>query len=87
MKSACPSAKCISACSRQCAHGQPRPPAATPHEYLSTLRVALPEAEGELSGITDAYTDARYGPAPLANERVSRVNACWWRVRDWLERP
>jgi hypothetical protein len=64
--------------------GQPRPPSATPHEYLATLRQSLPTAGEELSGVTDAYGEARYGPTPVPTERVSRVNAWWAQIKQAL---
>lgn len=63
------------------AMGYPRPEGATPNEHVATLRQALPDREGEVAAITEAYVRVRYGEAPTTEEDLQRVREWWERVR------
>lgn len=64
--------------------GYPRAPQQTPVEYLRTLSMALPNLQGELSDITAAYVEARYGPMPASALAVQSANDAWRRAESVL---
>jgi hypothetical protein len=61
--------------------GFPRPPAATPYEYLPILRCAFPQHGRYLSTITEAYVRAHYGEVPTSNEDLAFIRDCWERIQ------
>ncbi|HOT90491.1 MAG TPA: DUF4129 domain-containing protein [Anaerolineae bacterium] len=59
------------------AEGFPRHDSQTPYEYQSALDPTLPEAQAELSALTQAFVEARYSNHPITPDDVTRqqVNA------------
>ncbi|HSJ53056.1 MAG TPA: DUF4129 domain-containing protein, partial [Anaerolineae bacterium] len=66
--------------------GQPRRPAQTPYEYEASLGGQFPDLEPDLSGLTEAFVEARYSPEPVEPEDVDRVKPLWQRVKAALRR-
>ncbi len=64
------------------AHGLPRSPIQTPHEYGETLKPALPENQTELDSLTDAFIEARYSHHPIAPDQAKQVQSNWQRVQQ-----
>ena len=67
----------LSLCERAAQLGHPRPPGVTPAEYETMLRESLPIVDPELSQVTEAFVEARYGPHPTTQSRVSAVRVQW----------
>jgi Domain of unknown function (DUF4129) len=49
----------------------------TPHEFKERLQQEIPQGELELSGITKAYSEFRYGDEAPDEEEVARVQVDW----------
>ncbi|HYN90015.1 MAG TPA: DUF4129 domain-containing protein [Ardenticatenaceae bacterium] len=60
--------------------GSPRPPQATPAEYLVTLHGLRPDQEADLRALTDAYVAAHYGERQFSREELLALQAAWQRV-------
>ncbi len=56
----------------------------TPYEYSSMLKVHLSEVEEELTELTEAFVEARYGPRPVTQSQAEALQAPWQRVRSSL---
>ena len=76
----------VSAARRAAQAGQPRRPAQTPYEYEASLGEHFPDLEPDLSGLTEAFVEARYGREPVEDEDVARVKPLWQRVTAALRR-
>lgn len=61
--------------------GAPRPPAATPLEYLPHLDSLFPGQRDALRLLTNAYLQVRYGEVPETEEEVRRVTDAWDQIR------
>lgn len=61
--------------------GFTRLPAQTPFDYLPALSGAFPNAQADLSIITNAYVAAHYGEVPDTDEALGQIRAAWDRVR------
>jgi hypothetical protein len=61
--------------------GYPRSRAQTPYEYLQDLCEALPDSQEDVTLITEAYVNARYGHVPDTREELQRIRDCWDRIR------
>lgn len=61
--------------------GYPRSRAQTPYEYLQVLYEALPKSRDDVTVITEAYVNARYGQVPDTREELERIRDCWDRIR------
>ena len=61
--------------------GYPRSRAQTPYEYLKVLYEALPNSHEDVTVITEAYVNARYGQVPDTREELQRIRDCWDRIR------
>jgi hypothetical protein len=57
--------------------GKPRNPAKTPLEFLPALNELFPTLENELSKITNAYMQVRYGELPETRQEVEDVEKAW----------
>lgn len=66
--------------------GLPRDPAATPTEYATTLRRALPEEDPDIAIFTQAFQEARYTHHPIPEETASQVKAVWEHLRGLLKK-
>ena len=64
--------------------GVPRPPEATPYEYLPDLVDLLPQAEVDLRLLTQAYVDAHYHELPVSEADLTRAREAWRRVQRAL---
>jgi hypothetical protein len=64
--------------------GYPRAAYQTPLEYERFLSTALPSLRSELSDITTAYVQARYGPLPPSALAVQAATAAWRRAEPVL---
>jgi hypothetical protein len=64
--------------------GYPRASYQTPAEYLRLLSGALPDLRSELSDITAAYVEARYGPMPASQAAVQAATVAWRRAEPML---
>ena len=63
-------------------HGIARKRAETPYEFRARLDKRLPLAEPELSVVTEAYTETRYGRAMPNEGDVVRVQEAWTQLRQ-----
>ena len=66
--------------------GVERGQAETPLEFAQDLKQTWPEAEAEITELTDAFLQARYTPQPLTPEDVGPVKRTWKRVKASLRR-
>ena len=62
--------------------GRARYPAETPLEYLAQLRKLFPNREAEVSTITHAYIQVRYGGFPEAEATIAQVRESWAALRQ-----
>lgn len=62
--------------------GVPRRQAETPYEFRTRLHRRLPSLEPELSIVTEAYTETRYGVVEPDEDEVVRVREAWRRLRQ-----
>ncbi|MCR4405602.1 MAG: DUF4129 domain-containing protein [Anaerolineae bacterium] len=62
--------------------GFPRPQAATPYEYLPTLRRAFPQHGQEVGSITEAYVQVHYGEVPTSEGALVYLQGCWERIQN-----
>jgi hypothetical protein len=69
---------------RAASAGCPRHISQTPGEYLRTLVQWRPEAQGELSFITEEYVLARYGPPFPAKGILERMVDTWDRLKGLI---
>lgn len=63
------------------ASGYPRPEAATPYEYMTTLTRGFQESEREIRLITEAYVRTHYGQRSFPPEYVQEVRDAWLAIR------
>ncbi len=61
--------------------GKPRPQAHTPLEYLPDLVIIFPELSQDLTLVTSAYLQVRYGEIPETPEALEQVESAWARIR------
>jgi hypothetical protein len=66
--------------------GVERGKAETPLEFAQDLQKTWPEAEAEISELTDAFLQARYTPQPITPEDVGPVKRTWKRIKASLRR-
>ncbi len=64
--------------------GQARNPNQTPLEYRRSLDLQFPDLEPDLSGLTDAFLEARYSAKPLQAEDAQVAKTFWHRLRAAL---
>jgi hypothetical protein len=64
--------------------GLPRRPAQTPDEYRTTLSPNLPQAEGEIDRLTQAFVEARYSQHAVGRDQARQVRASWKQVKAAL---
>jgi hypothetical protein len=65
--------------------GYPRRSSETPYEYDATLGPKLPEAQQELTSLTQVFVEARYSRQTFDREQDRRVRIIWKRVRAALQ--
>ena len=61
--------------------GKPRPQSHTPLEYLPDLATIFPELTQDLTLVTSAYLQVRYGEIPETPEALEQVESAWARIR------
>ena len=66
--------------------GLPRRRPETPAEYARRLGRMVPESTAPLSGITEMYTNMRYGENAMTEEKIDGANALWRALREVLRR-
>lgn len=76
----------LSTARRAAQAGQPRHPAQTPHEYQVSLDSRFPNLEPDLTGLTDAFVQARYSPQPVQEDDAQAVKPLWQRIKTALRR-
>ena len=64
--------------------GRPRQRHQTPYEYAETLTPHLPQDQGEMDALTQAFVEARYSAHPVALDQERRVRDIWRRVKAAL---
>jgi len=64
--------------------GRPRQRHQTPYEYAETLTPHLPQDQGEMDALTQAFVEARYSAHPVALDQERRVRDVWRRVKAAL---
>jgi len=62
--------------------GYPRHISQTPHEYLYTLINLLPEAQVELTFVTQQYVEVRYGTSLSTKDKLYQLRQSWHRIRQ-----
>lgn len=62
--------------------GQPRPPAATPAEFLPALQQLWPDHSDDLDLMTQAYQKVRYGQMPETQAEVDSVLIAWKQIQQ-----
>jgi hypothetical protein len=76
----------LSAERRAAGAGQPRRPDQTPYEYQSSLTGHFPDLEPDLTGLTEAFVQARYNRRPVQPEDAEAVKPLWERIKTALRR-
>jgi hypothetical protein len=76
----------LSTARRAAKAGQPRRPGQTPYEYKATLDGRFPDLEPDLTGLTDAFIQARYSPQPVQKEDAEAAKPLWQRIKAALQR-
>jgi hypothetical protein len=66
--------------------GYPRQPGQTPYEYQASLDECFPDLEPDLTGLTDAFVDARYSPQLVKKKDADAVKPLWQRIKRALRR-
>lgn len=65
-------------------YGIPRQPNQTPQEYQEKLRISLPEVEGDIEALTDAFMEARYSQHEIGEDLAGSVRRWWEKIRRIL---
>jgi hypothetical protein len=76
----------LSAARRAAQAGQPRQPGQTPHEYQASLDQRFPDLEPDLTGLTDAFIEARYSSRLVSRKDADAVKPLWQRIKQGLRR-
>jgi len=76
----------LSAARRASQAGQPRSPGQTPYEYQASLDERFPDLEPDLTGLTDAFVQARYSHQPVREKDAEAVKPLWQRIKAALRR-
>ena len=58
----------------------------TPYEYEPTLQQTIPTAAEEVSGLTEAFVQARYSRTEVDKVKVTSVKGLWRRIKQALRR-
>jgi hypothetical protein len=76
----------LSAARRAAQAGQPRSTGQTPYEYQASLDGSFPDLEPDLTGLTDAFVQARYSAGPVHKDDADAVKPLWQRIKAALRR-
>jgi hypothetical protein len=52
--------------------GMHRQPHQTPYEYAPRLHHALPDAEGDINGLTEVFVQVRYSQEPVDHDQAAK---------------
>lgn len=74
----------LSAARRAAQAGEPRRPSQTPYEYRAALERHFPDLEPDLSGLTEAFVQARYGQRTIEPGEAKAVKPLWERIKAAL---
>ena len=66
--------------------GIPKPPGATPAEYLSDVARAFPTCGRRFESLTRTYEDVRYGNRPIAHATLRAVDEDRRSMMDLIRR-
>jgi hypothetical protein len=66
--------------------GRARQPHQTPYEYQADLASHFPNLEPDLSGLTEAFVQARYDNRRLNSKDADAVKPLWQRIKSELRR-
>jgi hypothetical protein len=66
--------------------GQPRQRGQTPYEYEAALGARFQELEPDLSGLTDAFIEARYSRRSVELAEAEAIKPLWQRIKSALRR-
>jgi len=69
---------------RAARQGYPRDSSETPYEYGAHLGQTMPEAEQEMSRLTEAFVETRYSTHAVDREREGRLRRDWKKVKAAL---
>lgn len=61
--------------------GHPRAPAQTPYDFLPTLKRTFPDAQEEVTEITEAYVQVHYAEEPETEDMLISVRQDWQRLQ------
>lgn len=76
----------VSTARRAAQIGRPRGPGQTPYEYQADLGEQFPDLESDLTGLTDAFVQARYSSQPVQPEDAEAVKPLSQRIKAALKR-
>ncbi len=66
--------------------GVPRQESQTPYEYAATLENFIPEADEDVSALTESFVTARYSRQEVDDDQASRAKHYWDRIRRSIRR-
>jgi len=67
--------------------GRPRPGPRTPLEYARDLAEAWPEAQTDVTDLTEAFVDARYSEHEIDDQSATTTAGTWRRLMQVLRKP
>jgi len=77
----------LSAVQEATERGKPRPSHRTPLEYARDLAETWPEAQTDVTGLTEAFVDARYSEHEVDEQCATTAASTWRRLMQGLRRP
>jgi len=77
----------LSAVQEAAQRGKPRPSHRTPLEYARDLAETWPEAQNDVTDLTEAFVDARYSEHEVDEVRATTAESTWRRLIQGLRKP
>jgi len=77
----------LSAVQEAAQRGKPRPSHRTPLEYARDLAETWPEAQTDVTDLTEAFVDARYSEHEVDEVRATTAASTWRRLIQGLRKP
>jgi hypothetical protein len=65
--------------------GVPRHPGQTPYEYARQLSNRVPEAQDDVSSLTNVFVEAKYSLHEVTQQQAGRVRQSWERIKKMLK--
>jgi hypothetical protein len=65
--------------------GMPRHPGQTPYEYARQLSNRVPEAQDDVSSLTNVFVEAKYSLHEVTQQQAGRVRQSWERIKKMLK--